>query len=89
MMHQIPQVHQPGPSAVAVKPGMQIGNIKMDERRCQQIIHGRFLMDELHQLSHILRQHLTGNTGMLHLVPHDIDAVVAVFMAGQELILLR
>ena len=45
--------------------------------------------ESIHQLSHIRRQHLPGKTGMLHLVPHDIDAVVAVFMAGQELVLLR
>ena len=88
LLHQIPQVYQSRHSAVAVKPGMQVGNVEVDERRFQQIVHGGFLVDKLDQPVHILRQHLPREAGVLHFVTHNIHAVMAVFMAGQELILL-
>lgn len=87
--HQIPQVYPSGHPAVAVKPGMQVDDVEVDERRFQRNVHGGLLVDKLHQASHMLRHHLSGKAGVLHFVTYGIHAVMPVFMAGQMLIPFR
>ena len=46
LLHQIPQMHQPCHSAVAVKVRMQIRHVEVDQRRFQQIVDLGFFMDK-------------------------------------------
>ena len=89
LLHQIPQIQQAGHSSVAVKPGMQVSDIEVDDCRFQKIVHGGFQIDKVYQIAHILRQHLPGKASVFYLVAHDIDAVVTILMAGQEPVRLR
>jgi len=81
-LYQIPQVHQPGHSAVAVKVGVQIGDIEVDQGGFQQVVAVGLFMDEVHQLSHTLRQLLPRQAGMLHLGADHIHTAVPVEAAG-------
>ena len=89
LLYQIPQVHQPCHSAVAIKIGVQIGNIEVDQSRFQQVVAVGILMDEAHQFAHALRQLLPRQSGMLYLGADHIHAVVPVEAAGAQPVFLR
>ena len=88
LLHQIPQMHQPCHSAVAVKVRMQIRHVEVDQRRFQQIVDLGFFMDKGDQFAHAFRQRLPGKARMLHLCADHIHAVMPVEMTGQQPILL-
>ena len=89
LLYQIPQVHQPGHSAVAVKVGVQIGDIEVDQGCFQQVIAVGLLVDEAHQFPHTLRQLLPRQAGMLHPGADHVHAVVSIEAAGTQSVFLR
>ena len=89
LLYQIPQVHQPRHSAVAIKVGVQIGNIEVDQGGFQQVVAVGILMDEAHQFAHALRQLLPRQSGMLYLGADHIHAVVPIEAGGTQTVLLR
>ena len=89
LLYQIPQVHQPRHSAVAIKVGVQIGDIEVDQGRLQQVVAVGFFMDEAHQFAHALRQLLPRQSGMLYLGADNVHAVVPIEAAGVQTVFLR
>lgn len=41
LLNQIPQMQQPRHSPIAIKIGMQIGDIEVNQRRLEQVVHRR------------------------------------------------
>ena len=83
LLHQIPQMQQPGHSAVSVKIGMQIGDVKVDQRSLEQIVYRGLIVDERNQIPHVFVQLLPTDAGVLHLFADDIDCIVPVVVSGR------
>ena len=87
-LHQIPQVQQPRHSSVPIKVGMQVGQIEVEQRSLQQVIHIAVHIGKFNQSAHVLREFLPTQARVLHLVSHHIDAVVPVEIARQQAVFL-
>ena len=83
LLNQIPQVQQPRHSSVAIKIGVQIGNIEMDQCRLEQIVHRCLILNKANQIPHAVVQFLPTDAGVLQLLTDNIDCIVPIIVPRQ------
>ena len=84
VLDEVPKVQQAGHAPVAIKIRMKKCDVEVNDGRLDEIIHLRICLDKRNQGLHVLGEFFVWKSGMLHVLSHDIDGVVAVSVALQQ-----